>query len=182
MYGAGRATGGNGDYKTGQAVGDFVASVVGTGEALIGGGEALVTAPAAVTIVGAALPVAGAAVAVQGATTAAIAGSHLAAAAFSSSLEDASASTTTDKPHGNTAGDQPAELYEKYDKNGNFEKHGVSQDANKRYSKSEINGGEVRVVDRGPRKEMLQKERQRVETDPGPKNREPWAGKQKEQE
>jgi hypothetical protein len=82
------------------------------------------------------------------------------------------------KAHGNTAGNQPAELYEKYDKNGNFEKHGVSQDASKRYSKGEVAGGEVRVTDRGPRKEMLAKERQKVETNPGPKNREPWAGKQ----
>jgi hypothetical protein len=83
------------------------------------------------------------------------------------------------KVHGNTAGSQPAELYEKYDSAGNFEKHGVSQDAGKRYTKAEIAGGEVRVVDRGPRKEMLQKERDRVETNPGPKNQEPWAGKRK---
>ena len=35
----------------------------------------------------------------------------------------------------------------------------------------------MQVTDRGPRKEMLAKERQKVETNPGPKNREPWAGK-----
>ena len=76
--------------------------------------------------------------------------------------------------------DQPAELYEKHDANGNFEKHGVSQDASKRYSKKEVNGGTVKVTERGPRKEMLKKERQKVETNPGPKNKEPWAGKKKD--
>jgi hypothetical protein len=35
------------------------------------------------------------------------------------------------------------------------------------------------VVEKGPRKEMLKKERQKVETNPGPKNKEPWAGKKK---
>jgi hypothetical protein len=85
------------------------------------------------------------------------------------------------KPHGNTAGDQPAELYEKYDAQGNLEKHGVSQDANKRYSKNEIGGGTIKVTDRGPRKEMLKQEREKVETNPGPKNKEPWAGKRKDQ-
>jgi len=59
-----------------------------------------------------------------------------------SSVKTVRAALSTDsKPHGNTAGDQPAELYEKHDANGNFEKHGVSQDASKRYSKKEVNGG-----------------------------------------
>ena len=89
--------------------------------------------------------------------------------------------SATSKPHGNTAGNQPAELYEKYDANGSFEKHGVSQDASKRYSKKEVNGGDVKVTDRGPRKEMLKKERELVETNPGPKNKEPWAGKKRKQ-
>jgi hypothetical protein len=44
-----------------------------------------------------------------------------------------------------------------------------------------LNGGEAKVVERGPRKEMLKKERQKVETNPGPKNKEPWAGKKKDQ-
>jgi hypothetical protein len=110
--------------------------------------------------------------AAHGAITAGIATTNLA----KSALED----TATSKPHGNTAGDQPAELYEKHDANGNFEKHGVSQDASKRYSKKEVNGGTVKVTERGPRKEMLKKERQKVETNPGPKNKEPWAGKKKD--
>lgn len=94
--------------------------------------------------------------------------------------KDVAEPSTSSKPHGNTAGDQPAELYEKHDANGNFEKHGVSQDASKRYSKKEVNGGTVKVTERGPRKEMLKRERQKVETNPGPKNKEPWAGKKKD--
>ena len=94
---------------------------------------------------------------------------------------NASAVTAAMAAHGNTAGSQPAELYEKTDKNGDLEKHGVSQDASKRYSKAEIGEGKVTVTDRGPRKEMLAKEREKVETNPGPKNREPWAGKRKDQ-
>jgi RHS repeat-associated protein len=96
-------------------------------------------------------------------------------------LADKAGTQESSKAHGNTAGDQPAELYEKHDANGNFEKHGVSQDASKRYTKKEVNGGTVKVTDRGPRKEMLKKERHNVETNPGPKNKEPWAGKKQDQ-
>lgn len=85
------------------------------------------------------------------------------------------------EPHRNRADDRPASLYEKYDKNGNFEKHGVTHHENpaKRYTKKEIDQGRVDGVDRGPRKKMLEKERELVETNPGPKNREPWAGRRK---
>ncbi|MDX1965266.1 MAG: polymorphic toxin-type HINT domain-containing protein, partial [Pirellulales bacterium] len=84
-------------------------------------------------------------------------------------------------PHGNTADDRPATRYKKYDKDGNFRKHGVTQheDPSKRYSKAEIDGGRVDDVDRGPRKDMLKDERREVETNPGPDNHEPWAGKNK---
>ena len=82
--GAGRATSGNSDFKTGQAIGDAVATLTGTLEALGGGGEALVTSPAALTGVGIVVPAAGAAVAAHGVTTAAIAGDNLANAAFAS--------------------------------------------------------------------------------------------------
>lgn len=85
------------------------------------------------------------------------------------------------KVHGNTANDAPATLYKKYDSDGNFLKHGVTQhvDPAKRYTAKQINGGTVVREDRGPRKDMLKKERDRVETDPGPDNKEPWAGKRK---
>lgn len=82
-------------------------------------------------------------------------------------------------PHGNTLDDRPATLYEKYDKDGNFQKHGITKHEapSKRYTKKQIDGGEVRPVERGPRSEMANKERERVETNPGPDNKEPWAGK-----
>jgi len=98
----------------------------------------------------------------------------------SSSGEAPSSSTEGEKkPHGNTAGDQPAELYKRYDKDGNFQKHGVSQKASTRYTAKQLKGGKVVVTNRGPRNKMLKLERKRVETNPGPLNKEPWAGKKK---
>lgn len=82
---AGRMSADNGDFKLGQAVGDAVATVTGTAEALFGGGEAVVTSPAELTVVGAAIPAAGAVVAVHGASTATVAGSNLINAAMQSS-------------------------------------------------------------------------------------------------
>lgn len=93
-------------------------------------------------------------------------------------LEDRKQAALNKPAHGNTAGDQDASLYERFDKDGNFQKHGVAEDLDKRYSKKELDGGTLVEVDRGPRKEILQKERQKVETNPGPLNKEPWAGKQ----
>ena len=83
------------------------------------------------------------------------------------------------KVHGNKIDDRPATLYKKYDKDGNFEKHGVTKHENptNRYSKKEIDGGRVDGQERGSRREMLKKERDSVETQPGPKNKERWAGK-----
>ena len=67
-------------------------------------------------------------------------------------------------------------LYERYDADGNFLKHGVTQDMQTRYSKAELAGGELVETARGPRWEMLKLERELVETRPGPLNREPWRG------
>ena len=85
-------------------------------------------------------------------------------------------------PHGNTADARPATLYAKYDKDGNFLKHGVTkhEDPTKRYTKKQIDGGRVDFVERGPRNEILKKERDRVERNPGPDNKERWAGTRKE--
>ena len=80
------------------------------------------------------------------------------------------------KVHGNTAGKQPATLYEKYDKNGVFQKHGISQNPSKRYSQKELDGGFLIETQTGPRKNILEIERDLVERIPGPQNREPWAG------
>jgi len=83
--------------------------------------------------------------------------------------------------HGNVAGKQMATLYKKFDKDGDFRKHGITkhQDPTKRYTKKQIAGGSVVAQCRGPRCDMLQQERDLVETDPGPDNKEPWAGKRK---
>lgn len=82
--------------------------------------------------------------------------------------------------HGNTAGSQEAVLYERYDADGNFLKHGISQDPAKRYTKPELNGGQLVETQRGSRSEMLKVERDLVETSPDPLNKEPWAGKRKQ--
>jgi hypothetical protein len=91
-------------------------------------------------------------------------------------------STSKKTAHGNTLDDRPATLYGKYDREGKFSKWGITKHANpsKRYSKKAIDGGEVRPVEQGPRSDMAKKERDRVETNPGPDNHEPWAGKRLE--
>ncbi|MCK6574471.1 hypothetical protein L6V77_25600, partial [Myxococcota bacterium] len=48
---------------------------------------------------------------------------------------------TTGGTHGNVAGDQPATLYERYDADGNFLKHGISQDPRRRYTQAELESG-----------------------------------------
>ncbi len=84
-------------------------------------------------------------------------------------------------PHGNLVDDRPATRYEKVDKDGSLLKHGITkhQDPTKRYTTKQIGDGKVVRMERGPRREMLKKERDLVETNPGPENREPWAGKRR---
>ncbi|MDP9268026.1 MAG: hypothetical protein M3P27_06820, partial [Acidobacteriota bacterium] len=177
LLGAGRVDQTTGAGKMGAAFGDAAATVQGAGEVLFGGGGevagVVLDATGVGAVVGVPVNVVSAGVIAHGATTAVIGSAHL----FKTSNDSAGSTGTDKKPHGNTAGEQPAELYKRYDKDGNLEKHGVSQDVNKRYTKSELNGGKVVVTDRGPRNEMLAKERQRVERNPGPLNKEPWAGK-----
>jgi hypothetical protein len=79
--------------------------------------------------------------------------------------------------HGNTAGDQIAYLYARYDADGNFLKWGITQDLKTRYTDAELAGGYLTRKASGPRREILKKERDLVETCPGPMNCEPWAGK-----
>ncbi|MCW0394723.1 hypothetical protein NB696_000824 [Xanthomonas sacchari] len=83
------------------------------------------------------------------------------------------------KVHGNKVDSRLATLYEKYDKDGNFLKHGITRHENpaKRYTAKQIGGGTVVRTDRGPRSEMIKKERDLVERSPGPDNHEPWAGR-----
>jgi hypothetical protein len=114
----------------------------------------------------------------------AIAGTVCAITGYCSAEDDGGSSDTgsqcpiPEKPHGNRADDRPATRYKKYDKDGNFRKHGVTQneDPTKRYTKKQIDGGTVVPVERGPRRDMLKTERDLVETEPGPDNHEPWAG------
>lgn len=80
-------------------------------------------------------------------------------------------------PHGNTAGDQRAYLYGRYDADGNFLKWGITQDLDMRYTDVELAGGRLVPKSSGPRREILRQERDLVETCPGPLNCEPWAGK-----
>jgi len=79
--------------------------------------------------------------------------------------------------------DELATRYKKYDKRGNFRKHGITyhEDPAKRYSKKQIDGGSVEFVVREPRSKMIQDERREVETNPGPDNHEPWAGTKTEE-
>lgn len=85
-FGAGRIDTGNSDFKTGQAIGDAVATVQGTVETLAGiGGEiggTILDLAGVGALVGVPAQVASAGAIVQGGSTAAIAGSHLANATF----------------------------------------------------------------------------------------------------
>jgi RHS repeat-associated protein len=79
--------------------------------------------------------------------------------------------------HGNTrTPDTDATLYGKFDAKGKFEKWGISQDASTRYSAKELAGGRIKEYRRGPRDQMLDRERRLVGRFPGPKNNESWAG------
>ncbi|HET9281579.1 MAG TPA: RHS repeat-associated core domain-containing protein, partial [Candidatus Angelobacter sp.] len=166
----------------GQTYGTFVEGLVGAGIMSKGIGDAGVGLALAPETGGASLAVSGQGLLEMGGgglMEAGAAKNTTAIAMVAKNSQGSSSTQESTKPHGNTAGDQPAELYEKYDKNGNFQKHGVSQNSNKRYTQKQLNGGRIKVVGKGPRRQMLAKERQKVETNPGPENHEPWAGKQK---
>lgn len=62
---------------------------------------------------------------------------------------------------GNKVDDRAATLYKKLDKERNFEKWGITkhEDPTKRYTQKQVDGGRVVEVERGPRREMLKKER-----------------------
>jgi len=84
--------------------------------------------------------------------------------------------------HGNSdLSPRETKLYKKYDKDGKFRKNGITsqEPMEKRYTKDELDGGYMEEVDRGPRKEIRAKEQEMTETNPGPDNKEPWAGKRK---
>lgn len=70
-----------------------------------------------------------------------------------------------------------AEIYLKYDAEGNHLKTGISKDSSSRHSEREIDGGDVVVIGNRSREKAAKTERFMVERNPGPDNNEPWAGK-----
>ena len=83
--GAGRQDSGNGDYKVGQAIGDFAATVVGAGETLLGGGGEVggvaLDATGVGAVAGVPVGVVSTAAVVQGSSAVLIGGAHLMQAA-----------------------------------------------------------------------------------------------------
>ncbi len=82
--------------------------------------------------------------------------------------------------HGNSASSpRTAFLYGLYDKATNqLMKWGVTQNPASRYTREFMQGKYLDLINNGPRSDMLQLERNLVETNPGPLNFEPWAGSQ----
>ena len=82
--------------------------------------------------------------------------------------------------HGNSiASTKPAVLYAMYDEDGNFQKWGITQETanpRNRYGNSIPDDWTVEPVDKGSRSSILALERELVETNPGPLNKESWAG------
>lgn len=79
--------------------------------------------------------------------------------------------------HGNSAS-SPARafMYRLYDSEGNYLKTGISKNPASRYTKTFMQDKYMDIMQSGTRREMLNLERFIVERDPGPLNREPWAG------
>ena len=83
----------------------------------------------------------------------------------------------TKKVHGNSKDSEVrAALYGRFNADGNFEKWGISQNPNIRYSTTVLDGGRLKIYRAGARSEILKQERRLVERFPGPLNKEPWAG------
>ncbi len=71
-------------------------------------------------------------------------------------------------------------LYKLESSDGKYLKTGITSQANieKRYTKGFLQDKKMTPLAQGSRAEMLKKERAIVEKNPGPLNKEPWAGKQ----
>jgi RHS repeat-associated protein len=81
-------------------------------------------------------------------------------------------------PHGNSYDSpRPAHLYGLHGPNG-FMKWGITQNPKRRYTKEYMKDKVMDIIDIGSRINMACKERELVETRPGPENHEPWAGRQ----
>ncbi|MEI2732703.1 MAG: RHS repeat-associated core domain-containing protein [Dermatophilaceae bacterium] len=80
--------------------------------------------------------------------------------------------------HGNSASSTATNyLYRLYDsESGAYLKTGITKNPGSRYTKTFMQDREMEILQTGTRREMLNLERFIVERDPGPLNREPWAG------
>jgi hypothetical protein len=89
------------------------------------------------------------------------------------------AATTAVRIHGNSASSPATSyLYRLEDATtGEYLKTGISNDPLSRYSQTFMRGKRMQILQEGTRREMLNLERFIVERDPGPLNREPWAGR-----
>lgn len=81
--------------------------------------------------------------------------------------------------HGNTLNNEPTTIYKKVDGNDNILKYGISNNPRTRYTKMEVGDGDVIPIGKQPRNKAAEIERNLVERNPGPENKEPWAGKRK---
>jgi hypothetical protein len=89
------------------------------------------------------------------------------------------AATTAARIHGNSA-NSPATSYLyrlTNSRTGEYLKTGISKNPFSRYSGPFMQDKEMELLTSGSRREMLNLERFIVERDPGPLNREPWAGR-----
>ena len=68
-----------------------------------------------------------------------------------------------------------------HDEDGNFQKWGITQEADpyRRYGTTLPEGHTLTVMAKGSRADMLNLERELTETNPGPRNKEAWAGRRK---
>jgi RHS repeat-associated protein len=79
--------------------------------------------------------------------------------------------------HGNSADSPvPATVYELRLQTGEYLKTGISQNPFQRYTQSYMANKQMTEIKTGPRREMLELERDIVSRNPGPLNFEPWAG------
>lgn len=90
-----------------------------------------------------------------------------------------------DKIHGNSRKSKKLTfLYALYNKLKEFLKWRITscEDSEKRYTIKYMKDKQMDIIDSGTRSEMLDAERKLVEEDPGPLNKETWAGKNKKDE
>jgi RHS repeat-associated protein len=79
--------------------------------------------------------------------------------------------------HGNSRDStRPSTVYELWTLQGEYLKTGLSQNLSTRYSKTFMDGKVLVPIQTGNRSDMLRFERDAVMRNPGPMNREPWAG------